>query len=531
MRHLLFVNLMFLAAGGLLLLLDAGIRRQFRLTEFGPLKVLVTGFAVVNILLVVFLWINHFSFPLNLEIMEGTILQHVQRVISMEAVYPAPTPEYVPLSYNPLYYVLAVPFTWVLGISISTLRLLTILGTIGCAVILYRVIEKKACSKWWGLIAVGLFAGSYQAMDHFFDAAHSDMWMLFSVMVGCCIIDRKLSRAWNIVAVVVLVAAFWFKQHGAWFAVGGVVYLTWREGLKRSIPYWLVAFFLGPVLYFAGGPAIFGSHFHYFTWEMPRGWMEFNVESVRVVGRWVLRNSPFLSLSALGWAAWVAFKRREDVDVWTFQFVPALMCGALGALDPGSSYNNFIPMGTWFILLGITCLAALDKNGVRAGARGVALVVLVVSFAVLVYNPASVVVPRESRERYGELIAMLTRLPGPVYGPSIGQFQRDFSLFPTANWVALEDMVRGPGRELRNQPVARRLLDPVIHPLGEAFILAYHPLDYYPWIAFLDDYYVLEEDFGGYYSSLGVLRVRYDHGFPRYVYRFSPKGTSSQDPN
>ena len=126
---------------------------------------------------------------------------------------------------------------------------------------------------------------------------------------------------------------------------------------------------------------------------------------------------------------------------------------------------------------------------------------------------------------------MLKRLPGPVYAPSIGQLQRDFSLFPTANWVALEDMVRGPGRELRNQPVTRRLLDPVIHPSGEAFHLAYHPLDYYPWIAFLDDSYVLQEDFGEYYSSLGVLRVRYDHGFPRYVYRFSPKGTSSENPD
>ena len=234
MRHLLFVNVMFLAAGGLLLLLDAGIRRQFRLTEFSPLKVLVAGFAVVNILLVVFLWINHINFPLNLEIMEGTILEHVRRAISMAPIYPSPTPEYVPLSYNPLYYVLAVPFTWVFGMSLSTLRLLTILGTVGCAFILHRLVKSNTGSKWWGLIAVGLLAGSYHAMDHFFDAAHSDMWMLFSVMVGCSIIDRKLSRAWNILAVVILVTAFWFKQHGAWFAVGGVMYLTWREGLRRS---------------------------------------------------------------------------------------------------------------------------------------------------------------------------------------------------------------------------------------------------------------------------------------------------------
>jgi len=150
------------------------------------------------------------------------------------------------------------------------------------------------------------------------------------------------------------------------------------------------------------------------------------------------------------------------------------------------------------------------------------------SFGVLVYNPALVVIPRESAQKYADLIGMLKDLPGQVYAPSIGQLQRDYSLFPTANWVALEDMVRGPGRELRNQPNTRRLLEPVLHPSGEAFILAYHPLTYYPWIAFLDEYYVLQEDLGESYSSLGVLRVRYDHGFPRFVYRYAPGKASSQ---
>jgi hypothetical protein len=132
------------------------------------------------------------------------------------------------------------------------------------------------------------------------------------------------------------------------------------------------------------------------------------------------------------------------------------------------------------------------------------------------------VVPLDSHRKYDDLVGVLAELPGQVYAPSVGQFQRDFHLFPAAHWVALEDMIRGPGRDTRNHPNTRRLLEPVIRPEGEAFILAYHPLDYYPWMAFLDDYYVLERSFGDSYRSLRVLRVRWDHGWPRYLYRFSP---------
>ena len=528
MKNLIFLSTISLAAGCLLLIVGCLIRRRTPWTKLSVLRVVLTGFAVWNIVFVLFLWFNHVGFPLNLEIMEGTILQHVRRAISMAPIYPSPTPAYVPLSYNPLYYVMAVPFTWVFGASLSTLRVLTIIGTIGSVVIIARVVRTKTGSAWWTLISVGLFAASYHAMDHFFDVAHADMWMLFSVLLGTSIIALRRSMAWNLLGVVILVAAFWFKQHGAWFAVGGMLYLTWREGLKRSVPYWVVAAGLGPVLYFVAGPALFGSDFVYFTWEMPRGWMELSLGTFRTFVGWVLKFSPLMSLSAAGYGAWVLLKRREELDVWAVQFVPAVLCGALGALDPGSSYNNLIPMGVWFIVFAVTCFAAIEQNVVRSSARSLVELVLAVSFGVLIYDPALVVVPSDSTRKYGELVEMLKRLPGPVYAPSIGELQRDYTLFPTAHWVALEDMIRGPGKDTRNHPNTRRLLDPVIHPEGEAFILAYFPLTYYPWLAFLDDCYVVEEDFGEYYSSLGVLRVRYEHGFPRYVYRFSPEKASAQ---
>ena len=67
----------------------------------------VTLAAVGNLLLVAFLWTRQVDFPLNLDLMEGTVLQHVQRAAAGVPIYAAPSAAFVALAYNPLYYEVA----------------------------------------------------------------------------------------------------------------------------------------------------------------------------------------------------------------------------------------------------------------------------------------------------------------------------------------------------------------------------------------------------------------------------------------
>ena len=84
-------------------------------------------------------------------------------------------------------------------------------------------------------------------------------------------------------------------------------------------------------------------------------------------------------------------------------------------------------------------------------------------------------------------------------------------------------MIRGPGRDTRDHPNTRRLLEPALNPDGPAFVLANYTFEGYAWLAFLNDYYVLETDFGERFKPLRVLPARWDHGWPRYLYRYAPK--------
>ena len=515
------IRIVFIAASALLVYLEGKWLHRIG-KGLSVSRVALTISALVNIFFVIFLFFNHADFPLHLEITEGPIFQHFQRAVAFKAIYPEPTPEFVPIAYNPLYYIVAIPFSYLFGVRLFTLRLVAILGTVLSGLILFHEARQKSGSSWWGLLCLGFFAGAYHAMDNYFDAAHPDMLLLCSFLGGTYLIDRNYSRFWNVLGVIGLVASFWFKQHGAFFALGGLLYLTWREGVLGSLVYWAVAFVLGPVAYLFLGPMIFGSHFHYFTWEMPRGWSEINVGTFSTYIEFIARYYPILALSA-GLVLYKAISRgRKGLEIWHVQLVGAGIASFLGAMDPGSSYNNFIPLGTLCILMGTVGIDALQKSTGILCHKALCVLALFLSFGNLMYNPSSVLVPKQAKESYNDLVEMLTKLDGNVYAPSIGQLQDGYILYPAAHWATLEDMIRGPGQDTRNHPNTRRLLNPAINPAREAFILANYQLHICPWLAFLEDYYVLDSDFGERFSSLRTLPVRWHHGWPRYLYRYAP---------
>lgn len=476
--------------------------------------------AAAQIVFVIFLLVNHVNFPLHLDIMEGTVLQHFRQIVNGRPIYPPPTPEYVPLSYNALYYVASLPLSWLLGANLLTLRLMAIVGMLGSAFLVYWVVRQKTGSRWWGWLALGLFAASYRAMETYLDNAHSDSWLLFTALLGTYIIARNRSRGWNIVGLLVLIASFWFKQHGALFVIGGVLFLTWRVGLRRSIVYWVIAAVLGPGLYLLGGPALFGSYFHVFTWRVPSQWSEVSLETFIRYLRYIARYYGVLAVAGVFMTGWTALKDRRYLSAWHVQFVFAMLTGLMGTLDIGSANNVYIPMSAFFIIMGVWGLAqSADHFRVMRRFR-LDYAALFLSFVLLAYDPRTVIVSPRAHEAYSDLIQQLNSLPGKVYAPSLGQLQSDFTFSPAAHWIALEDMIRGPGRDTRDHPNTRALLQAAWQPTGPAYILANYPLDVYPWLEFLGDYYVLEADYGDRFEPLRPLPKRFEHGWPRYLYRF-----------
>jgi hypothetical protein len=468
-------------------------------------QALLAAWSALMIVFVVFLWFNHVNFAGHLDLMEGVILQHVAQAAHGLPVYPAPTPAFVPLAYNPLYYYVSVPFTWILGLDLPALRVAAILGMALAGYVIYAAVRERTQSTWWGLIALAFYATAYRVMDAYLDTAHSDSWLIATALAGTYVIGRSKTQLGRIGGVALLVLSFWFKQHGALFAIGGVLYLTWREGIIKSWPYWVVAIVLGPVLY---AIAPLGVDFHYFTWEVPRKWSKVDVETFARLIRFVAGNYLPLFIAAI-----IAFK-RERWTVWHVQFIMACASALMGSLDWGSSDNVFIPFGAFTIVLGTFGLAEIRARILQAAAVAIA-------FAPLTYAPQTVILSRHSHEALADLENTVKGLPGTVYAPGIGQFAGPPIFSPGAHWVAVEDLARGPGHDSTDDAKAFALLDPVVHPTGRQYVLTTRPLSGMTApISLLNPHYALAQDYGDRFIALTGLPKRYNHGFPRYLYEY-----------
>jgi hypothetical protein len=487
------------------------------------LSILAAASAIVLVALVV----NHVPFPFHLDLMEGVVMQHAQRVVHGDSMYPLPTPEFVPLAYNALFYIIAAPFLRLFGDSLPTLRIVSVLGMLGSAAatfVLVRsytrsilTVDAASRSMWWAAIATGLFCASYAAMDAYLDTAHSDAWLLCCALWGTYLVARG-SRGAHVAGILLLVAGFWFKQHGAIFVGAALVYLTWREGIRASVPYWLVAIVLGPLLYALAPAPMFGEEFHFFTWHVPSGWSQFGAHTIPRVVLYLVSFYPALAAVTLV-GMWRALRARE-IGLLELQVSAAVLTAFMGSLDPGSSYNVYIPLAAFTIVYGVSELARLSErvpnwHGVRP-----ANVLALLAFATLLHDPRDFWLPGSARASYADLQSTIRALPGKVYAPGIGQLTDGPQLFPAAHWVALDDIMRGPHRSAADSALARSMLDPIRHPATTAYVLTNHPLaTLAPPVSELADSYSLVEDYGARFSSLGALRRRFDHGYPRYLYR------------
>ena len=499
----------------------AGRSQPARRSLVAWLEIALGVYALAQLTLLAGLVISHWRFPLFLETMEGTVLQHAVRAADGLSIYPAPTLDFVSLAYTPLFYLISAPVLWIFGPELTALRIVATAGYTLAIWLVFAVGRDQTRSPWWGLMAAGLFAASYATMDAYLDTAHCDSWMLASVLLGTWIIDRAPSRNHVLLGVAVLCAAFWFKQHGALFAIGGVAYLTWKHGVRASVPVWAIAALLGPGLY-AIAPLLFGPETHRFTLEVPSGWSTFSPRAGLRITAFLLISYPVL-VWAVGYEYLAIYRQRfAALSIWHVQGIAALASGLMASLDTGGARNTFIPLGVFVILLGIIGLARFSDGAARSGwVKHAALALTALAFAMLLYNPRPYLPRVNALAQYQALTNALRELDGPVASLSLGQLPSGYHLEPGILWVALDDMVRGPRARPANAVKAAALTSAFIARPAPHYLLMTEPLAGTPLFDQMAPYYALERDFEKRFSALAGLPGTYPvrRSYPRYLYR------------
>ena len=152
------------------------------------------------------------GYPGHLEILEENSLLEVQRIMSGQQPYPAPSASFVPDGYTPLYFAVSAAAASVFGQSYLSLRLVSLVASLVCFALLARLVERETRSRAAGVAAAGLLAATYFAADTWFDLARVDSLFLALSVAGLYAARRADRTGGAIVTGLLLGAAFCTKQ-------------------------------------------------------------------------------------------------------------------------------------------------------------------------------------------------------------------------------------------------------------------------------------------------------------------------------
>jgi len=187
------------------------------------------------------------GYPLDLEWMEGGTLVHAMRIAQGKGIYVAPSLDFIPFLYTPLYPTLLAVLSFVFPLGYLLGRLVSILAFSSALVLVVLACRGEGSSRgrrWLalsvGLAGAGAVAASFVFAGSFYDLVRSDS-LLLALEAGALLLALR-GRGWKSAAAagVVIALAFFAKQTATVVGIGiGVGLLV--ANVRRGLVYGLTA--------------------------------------------------------------------------------------------------------------------------------------------------------------------------------------------------------------------------------------------------------------------------------------------------
>lgn len=222
--------------------------------------------------LFVFFWvvvIRRIGYPYELEWMTGSVLDHVERVRQGKPLYAAPTSDWIPFLYPPLYYWLSAALSRFMTDYIAC-RGLSLVCTVVTAGFVWQMAKQLGGALFWRVVGVGLFFACFSLTSFWYDLERCDSLTIAMLTAGAVTLFRFRGLAGAAAAGAIIGGAFFAKQPATMFlgagALGLVLAGQWRRGLAFAAGGALVIF---PTVAWLNAQT--GGWFTYYCVKMPAG--------------------------------------------------------------------------------------------------------------------------------------------------------------------------------------------------------------------------------------------------------------------
>ena len=342
------------------------------------------------------------AFPYELEWMEGATIVHVQRLAAGEPVYARPSLDFVAFGYPPLYYVVCVPVTWIVGQGFLAARLVSAVATLATLAAIFAIVRRNAGGVQ-ASIACGVFAGAYALSDGWLDLARVDALYIALLAAAWARITRARTRAHWVAAAGLVWLAFLTKQPALAAMVPLCVWLfvtEWRTA----------AWFTGTLIGLCVASLLVGAMwtdgwYWYYVVQLPRLRMGAALQLDRLATFWwddLLKTMPVALI--LGPLGAIAVRRQRDACV-----AAGLVATAWIARLEGGAWNNAVLPA--YLAVSVVFGIALQRLGrwtlpVLAAAA--------VQLALLLFDPQPFVPNDRDRAAGARLVERLRTLEQPV---------------------------------------------------------------------------------------------------------------------
>jgi MFS family permease len=465
----------------------------------------------------------HLRYPGEIDYIEGVMLDHVVRLLQGKPLYVAPTTEFITLAYMPGYTFAASLVARVFGASFFSGRLVSVLGSLLIGFLVGYIVRRETRSSVFAAGAVGIYCMGYGlAGGGHYDVARPDSLMLGTSLLAFTVLRFTTRPLAASAAALLLVAAFFTKQHAVWFGLAALVHMVLNDRPR------LAAFALPWFVGCAGGYALLsawlGPWFSFYTWDLPSHWstiVPLRIE--RYIGGGLLGMLGVLTVPSLLSLGLPEAPWRGRSGLWVFLGLAGFGTGMLATLDPSAWRHVFIPSMMAFSVLGPLSMwrlaSAFGPGAVEARGRGVAFVLLSLGFVPLIY-PFHALSPHPGAARARtEFVRMLRETPGRVIVVEHGFYGWLAGKGMAMQEIAFGDLERSPGNRLfrRDPRHLEKLVAPLLRGPDRPVLITDELLaDVGPLWNMVEPGYRMSRDMGDTFQPLGGVSGH--RLWPRYVY-------------
>ncbi len=396
--------------------------------------------------------VAHLRFPFALEWIEGSMLDHVNRLLSGQQLYCRPSVEFVPAIYPPLFFYIAAGLAKAVGATFFSLRLLSVVASLLTFALLYEIVKRETGSRFSGLLAAGLFAATYRISGTYFDLGRIDMLFLFLYVwtVFSLRFSRSLSRAF--LTGVLLTCSALTKQTGLVLAAPLIVYSCLYRPWKYTGVFCAVAGILLAGCT-AGFDLVHEGWYRFYLFVLPG---QHPVFFDRIADFWtqdIFFALPFSCACVAVFLFTPSQVLSKETKVFYLLIVLAMVLVTCMTKIKSGGYKNVLMLS--YAALAITTglaqhsVCALQKKSLYGKVCAVVMLFFcLLQFSVLLYDPRPLMPGRGAKDVYARTISALKLVDGEIFAPAYGYLSVIAGKTGTAHIGAINDILRGdPGPE------------------------------------------------------------------------------------